>query len=115
MAMALVLEIMARSGRPLSELLGELPQYSQGKDRVACPNEVKGRVLELLRGSVEAPRVETVDGLKLGYPDGSWILVRPSGTEPVFRLYAEAGSGERVDQLIGEYRALIESVVESLG
>jgi len=114
MAMALVLEIMARSGRPLSELLGELPQYSQGKDRVACPNEVKGRVLEELRGSVDAPRVETVDGLKLGYPDGSWILVRPSGTEPVFRLYAEAGSGERVDQLIREHRALIESVVESL-
>jgi phosphomannomutase len=52
--------------------------------------------------------------LKLGYPDGSWILVRPSGTEPVFRLYAEAGSGERVEALIGEHRALIESVVESL-
>ncbi|TRO41312.1 phosphoglucosamine mutase, partial [Candidatus Bathyarchaeota archaeon] len=114
MAMALVLNIMARSGRPLSELLGGLPRYSQGKDRVPCPDEVKGRVLEELRGSVEAPRVETVDGLKLGYPDGSWILVRPSGTEPIFRLYAEAGSDERVEELVRELRALIESVVESL-
>ncbi len=58
--------------------------------------------------------METIDGVKLGYTDGSWILVRPSGTEPVFRLYAESGSPERVSQLVEEHKNLVESIVESL-
>ncbi|MCW3978777.1 MAG: phosphoglucosamine mutase [Candidatus Bathyarchaeota archaeon] len=115
MALALILGIMARSGKPLSELFAELPQYSQMKDRVSCPEEVKDRVLEALMGSVDAPSVETIDGVKLGYPDGSWILIRPSGTEPIFRLYAEAVSPERVEELIGEHKELVESVIASLG
>ena len=115
MALALVLEIMATSGKPLSELFGELPQYSQMKDRVACPEEQKEKALEALRGSVDAPRVETIDGVKLGYPDGSWILIRPSGTEPIFRLYAEAGSQESVAKLVDEHKAVIESIIASMG
>lgn len=115
MAMALVLDIMAREGRPLSELFGELPQYYQMKDRVACPRELKQRALKALRGSVEAPRVETIDGLKLWYPDGSWILIRPSGTEPVFRLYAEAMTSDRVTGLVEKHKMMVEEVVGSLG
>jgi len=114
MAMALVLGIMAREGRPLSELLGELPRYAQMKDRVACPEGLKQRVLEVLRASVEAPRVEAIDGLKLWYTDGSWILIRPSGTEPVFRLYAEAENQKRVARIIEKHKRLVERVLESL-
>ena len=115
MAMALMLEIMAKTGRPLSELFAELPMYHQLKDRVPCPEELKERALEALRGSVDAPEVGTIDGVKLGYEDGSWVLFRPSGTEPVFRIYAEAGSPERVAELVDEHKALIASVIESLG
>ena len=114
MVLALVLEIMAREGRPLSELFGELPQYVQKKDRVACPDGLKERALEALRGLVEAPRVETIDGLKLWYPDGSWILIRPSGTEPIFRLFAEAEDRERVDELIEKHKEMVGEVVEAL-
>jgi len=113
MAMALVLEIMAKEGRPLSELFGELPQYSQMKDRVACPEDLKQRALDTLRTSVEAPRVETIDGVKLWYPDGSWILIRPSGTEPVFRLYAEAQSPDKVARLVETHKRLVEEIVAS--
>lgn len=115
MAMALVLEIMAKEGRPLSELFGELPQYAQMKDRAACPEGLKERALEALRTSVEAPKVETIDGVKLWYPDGSWILVRPSGTEPVFRFYAEAQSPDKVARLVEKHKKLVEEIVESLG
>ncbi len=114
MAMALMLEIMAKAEKPLSELFAELPRYHQLKDRVPCPEELKERALEALRGSVDAPEVGTIDGVKLGYEDGSWILFRPSGTEPVFRIYAEAGSPERVAELVDEHKALIASVIESL-
>ncbi len=115
MAMALMLEIMAKAKKPLSELFDELPRYHQLKDRVPCPEELKERALEALRGSVDAPEVGTIDGVRLGYEDGSWILFRPSGTEPVFRIYAEAGSPERVAELVDEHKALIASVIESLG
>ena len=114
MAMALMLEIMAKAKKPLSELFDELPRYHQLKDRVPCPEELKERALEALRGSVDAPEVGTIDGVRLGYEDGSWILFRPSGTEPVFRIYAEAGSPERVAELVDEHKALIASVIESL-
>ena len=114
MALALLMEVMAETGKPLSQLFGELPQYSQVKDRVSCPDELKGAVLEALLGRVNAPRVETIDGVKLSYDDGSWVLFRPSGTEPLFRIYAEAESPERVEGLVVEQKSLIESVVESL-
>ncbi len=114
MALALIMEVMAETGKPLSQLFGELPQYSQVKDRVSCPEELKEAVLEALRGRVDAPRVETIDGVKLIYDDESWVLFRPSGTEPIFRIYAEAGSPERVKALVKEHKSLIESVVESL-
>ncbi len=114
MALALIMEIMAETGKPLSQLFGELPQYSQRKDRISCPEELKEAVLEALRGRVDAPRVETIDGVKLIYDDESWVLFRPSGTEPIFRIYAEAGSPERVEALVEEHKSLIESVVESL-
>jgi len=114
MTMALILEIMAREGGPLSKLFGELPQYAQMKDRVACPEDLKQRTLEVLRESVEAPKVETIDGLKLRYPDGSWILIRPSGTEPIFRLYAEAENEERAAGIVEAHKRLVEEVIRSL-
>jgi phosphomannomutase len=55
-----------------------------------------------------------MDGIKLIFGDGSWILVRPSGTEPIFRLYAEADSQSKVDRLVSENKMLIEATVKSL-
>jgi phosphomannomutase/phosphoglucomutase len=114
MIMALVLELIARTGKPLSRLFAELPQYAQAKDRVMCPNELKERTLEALNKRVKAHRIETIDGLKLCYDDGAWILFRPSGTEPVFRLYAEAATQERSQELVDENKRLIEETVSSL-
>jgi phosphomannomutase/phosphoglucomutase len=114
MIMALVLELIARTGKPLSRLFAELPQYAQAKDRVICPNELKERTLEALNKRVKAHRIETIDGLKLCYDDGAWILFRPSGTEPVFRLYAEAATQERAQELVDENKRLIEETVSSL-
>ena len=114
MIMALVLELIARTGKPLSRLFAELPQYAQAKDRVICPNELKERTLEALNKRVKAYRIETIDGLKLCYDDGAWILFRPSGTEPVFRLYAEAATQERAQELVDENKRLIEETISSL-
>jgi phosphomannomutase/phosphoglucomutase len=114
MTMALILGIMAKEGKALSELVAELPIYAQAKDKIRCPNELKQRVLEVLRQKVSAPRIDTMDGLKLIFEDGSWVLVRPSGTEPIFRLYAEADTQPKVERLVSENKRLIEETVKAL-
>ena len=114
MTMALILGIIAKEGKALSELVDELPTYAQAKEKIRCPNELKQRVLEVLRQKVSAPRLDTMDGLKLIFEDGSWVLVRPSGTEPIFRLYAEADTQPKVERLVSETKRLIEETVKAL-
>ena len=112
--MALILGILAEYGEPLSHLVAELPAYFQAKDKVFCPNELKQKALEEIRSKIVAPRVDTMDGLKLVYADESWILLRPSGTEPLFRLYAEADNQSKVDKLVSENKKLIENTLRML-
>jgi len=63
---------------------------------------------------VDAPEINTMEGVKLVYSDGSWVLFRPSGTEPIFRIYAESSSPERVRKLIDDHKALVKRVVDEL-
>ncbi|MFC3959702.1 phosphoglucomutase/phosphomannomutase family protein [Halovivax cerinus] len=90
----------------------------QDKRSVACPDPAKGRVLADLEAEipdavagVAVDDVVTADGFKLLLADGSWLLVRPSGTEPVMRVYAEAADRERVDALLEAGTALVERLV----
>jgi phosphomannomutase len=56
--------------------------------------------------------VVTVDGFKLLLEDGSWLLARPSGTEPKMRVYAEADSEDATREILSDGRTLVEPVVE---
>lgn len=113
-AMVLILEIMAKTGKPLSQLFGELPQYFQSKERVSCPNELKSDVLSKLIEKADAPEVETIDGVKLKYNDGSWVLVRPSGTEPIFRIYSEAENQVDANVLANENKSKLVAIINDL-
>jgi phosphomannomutase len=88
------------------------------KISVECPDAEKERVLADLEGELpetvagrEIAKVVTIDGFKLLLDDGSWLLVRPSGTEPLLRVYAEASSEERVGKLLEAGRELVEPLV----
>ncbi|SFS35949.1 phosphoglucomutase [Halostagnicola kamekurae] len=90
----------------------------QDKTSVACPDERKERVLVDLEAEIPdavadtaVEDVNTADGFKLLLADGSWLLVRPSGTEPVLRVYAEATDEERVATLLGAGEELLEPLV----
>lgn len=114
----LAVEIMAYHGKTLTELLEELGRkfgrvYSRRLD-VKTTDEEKTRVLEELKdfnpGEVAGQKVTgriTKDGTKLLLADGSWTLVRPSGTEPLFRIYAEAESPERVEEIQQQVKELL--------
>ena len=88
MTAAKMLEIIAKQG-PLADLVDQLPQYSQDKRKIVCPNELKNKVLGYLVNQYSNEKINTIDGVKICYADG-WTLVRPSGTEPLFRIYSEA-------------------------
>jgi len=99
----------------IDRLLETHGEIHQSKTSVECPDEQKERVLadlddalpETIAG-VPIESVVTKDGFKTVCEDGSWLLVRPSGTEPVLRVYAEANSEKRVSELLDAGRELVE-------
>jgi phosphomannomutase/phosphoglucomutase len=114
MTTALILDIMAKTGEKLSELIAEQPKYFLEKGKVACPEEKKEKVLEKLVEQVKGANVSTIDGVKIWFEDKSAILVRPSGTEPVYRLYAEAKSHEKALKLIEDYSITLEKILAAV-
>jgi phosphomannomutase/phosphoglucomutase len=112
MTTALVLDIMAETGEKLSRLIAEQPQYFIEKGKVECPEDKKEKVLEKLVEQVKGAKVSTIDGVKIWFEDKSAILVRPSGTEPVYRLYAEAKNQEKALKLIKDYSLKLEKILE---
>jgi phosphomannomutase/phosphoglucomutase len=112
MSTALVLDIMARTGEKLSKLIGKLPQYHLEKGKVECREEIKRKVLEKLSRQTQGLEANTLDGVKIWFKDKSSILIRPSGTEPIYRLYSEAKTKERAIELVNEYSATLEKIIK---
>ncbi len=82
----------------VSELDASLPKYYQAKLRVKCPNGLKPKVLKTLARRFAKYRLDRTDGIRVVFDDG-WLLLRPSGTEPIFRCFAEAKTSKRAEEL----------------
>ena len=102
---ALVLEMMARLDRPLSEIVGEFPSYAMAKEKFSCPRENVAAVLEAVRGADEAATVNELDGVRLDWPE-RWVHVRASNTEPAVRVIAEAPSEDQARELAARFMKL---------
>ncbi len=114
MSTALILNIMAKSGEKLSTLISGLPKYFLEKSKIECPEPLKDEVLKELLASVKDFKTNTIDGIKIWFKDQSAILIRPSGTEPIYRLYAEAKTQEKASGLINEYVAELKRIITEL-
>ena len=79
-----------------------------------CPEEIKQKALEKLVKQVRSLNISTIDGVKIWFKDKSNILIRPSGTEPIYRLYAEAKTEEKAKRLVNEYVLKLEKIIGSL-
>ncbi len=111
MALAKMLEIVALKGK-LSELNNRIPQYYQVKKKTACPEEKKAAVAEELERTAKGDAIDLTDGVKILFSDG-WVIVRPSGTEPIFRIFSESKRQERAEQLADEYVQKVRKLVSS--
>jgi phosphomannomutase len=102
----------------VDDLLAEFGEIHQHKLSVDCPDDRKQAVLDDLEAQLpdevageRVDRVNDTDGFKILLEDGSWLLVRPSGTEPKMRVYAEAASEQRIEELLDAGRELVEPLV----
>jgi phosphomannomutase/phosphoglucomutase len=114
MTTALILEIMAKTEEKLSALISEQPQYFLEKGKVECPEDKKEKVLEKLLEQVKGLNISTIDGVKIWFEDKSAILVRPSGTEPIYRLYAEAKNQEKALKLVEDYSSKLKKILKTI-
>src|SRR5438105_4656474 len=110
MSAAKMLEILAHEGQALSALVAALPQYHIKKSNVSVPVERREAVLASIVELAKGRKVDTTDGVKILEKDGA-VLVRPSGTEPIFRVYAEARTPARADALADEGVALVKKAL----
>lgn len=90
---AKIIEIIAKTGKPLSKLIDELPVYYSEKMKIECPDELKQEVMQKIAEETSEFEVDTTDGVKIFKEEG-WVIIRPSGTEPIFRCFAEAKTKE---------------------
>jgi phosphomannomutase len=117
----LILEMVAAYDTPLEELVSDLlaevgpAHYARLDLRLSRPVS-KPRMVERLKtqaptsiGGVQVSSVSSLDGVKYVLGDESWLLIRPSGTEPVLRVYAESPEPGMVEQLLDYGRSLAES------
>ncbi|PSQ45752.1 phosphoglucomutase [Halobacteriales archaeon SW_6_65_15] len=102
----------------VDDLLAQFGEIHQSKVSVDCPDDRKQAVLDDLEAELpdevageSVEKVNDTDGFKILLDDGSWLLVRPSGTEPKMRVYAEAASEARVEELLDAGRELVEPLV----
>ena len=107
--MALILQLLVDEGKPLSRIVRELPQYVIVKDKLDRPSGSLDSVYKALRGAFPGAAADMQDGLRLAWPD-RWVHVRPSGTEPIVRVIAEAPTAEEAGELIRQSRLPLDAL-----
>ena len=96
---ALVLHLLAESGKSVTELLADIPRYSIVKEKISCASDRIAGALRIVRQEFAEFQLDTRDGVKVIMPDG-WLLVRGSNTEPIIRVVAEAKSEQRAQEMV---------------
>lgn len=98
LGMALVLDLMAKTGKKVSELASELPQYAISKSKADFDRVLLPQLYDDLRDKFPDAVPDDSDGLRLTWKD-RWVLVRPSNTEPIVRVIAEAPTMKEAEKI----------------
>jgi phosphomannomutase len=109
---ALLLQLLHEEDRPLSRIVGDLPRYVIVKDKMDRPSVGLQSVYDSLRKAFPDAAADSQDGLRLTWSD-RWVHVRPSGTEPIVRVIAEAPSEGEARRLIERSREPLEALARA--
>jgi mannose-1-phosphate guanylyltransferase/phosphomannomutase len=105
-----LLELLAPVERPLSEIVGELPESTVVHRQVRCPWARKGAVMRILTERTKGKEVDVTDGIKV-YDERGWAQVLPDPDEPLVHIYAEGKTPEDGASLETEFQRLVEEIV----
>jgi len=109
MTLALMLDLLASSEESLSQKVNALPPSFTTKDKVNCSSEDAKKLIHSLKE--EFPNSDTTDGIKISNNPKNWVMIRPSGTEPIIRIYGESESQEKLDSLMSDYLQKAKSII----
>jgi phosphomannomutase / phosphoglucomutase len=112
MTAAKMIEILAIEGK-LSSLLEKVPNYCLDKRKLICLDAAKEDVLKAVCEAFAKQRVDTTDGVKV-YFDGGWTLIRPSGTEPIFRIYSEGKTDQKAHEIADRCEKVVREILGSI-
>lgn len=114
MAIAKIMEIMAQEKKSLKKLVEEIPKYEMNKSKIICPNNKKNfvmkKIISLSKNNDEIKDIDYTDGVKLFLKNG-WVLIRPSGTEPIFRVYSESNEKKIAESYTKKYLDLLNEII----
>jgi phosphomannomutase len=112
---AYVLQLMADSGKSLSQLVAELPRYEIVKTKFECRREDANRAVAAISAELSSQPGVTVDlqdGIRIDWLEQrAWVHARPSNTEPIMRIIAEAPDRAVAEARIGEVQAIVSRVL----
>lgn len=106
---ALLLQMLVEDGAPLSSIVATLPRFTIVKDKLGRPEAPLDAVYGALRQAFADASADQQDGLRLAWPD-RWVHVRPSGTEPIVRVIAEAPDEAAARELVRRARAPLDAL-----
>ncbi len=113
MGMAKILEIMANNKKSITDLLNELPEYYVKKGSVKVKKENMKKIMDILKSISKGDKIIEIDGIKI-YEGDSWVLVRPSGTEPIIRVYSESRDKDSAEKIFKKYIDLVNSISKEI-
>jgi len=110
---ALMLDLLASEKKLLSELFLSLPAVFQYKSKFPCSDMgLIKKVIVNVKNHGSPMKIETLDGVKIWLDEESWLMLRPSGTEPLIRIYGESADEMLLNSKVNEYTRIIR---ETLG
>jgi phosphomannomutase/phosphoglucomutase len=119
MTTALVLDMLTNftftdktTKNSFSDIIASLKKIAQFKTKFKCPSrEIAKKIVTKCSEHGSPKKIENLDGAKMWIDDESWIMIRPSGTEPLIRMYGESISKTLLDSKAREYTRIIESML----
>ena len=109
-----LLELLAPVGKPVSELVAELPASTLVHRQVPCPWSLKGTVMRVVTERLRDREVDLLDGIKV-FDERGWAQVLPDPDEPLVHIYAEGKTEEDSEALERELRELVEEIMQTEG
>jgi phosphomannomutase len=109
--MAYVLQLMAATGKTISQLVAEIPRYEIVKHKFECRREDANRAVEAVKKEFASEKVDTQDGIRIDW-DRAWVHARPSNTEPIMRIIAEAPDRKTAEEKIAAVQRVVDHVLK---